>query len=304
VHCFNRGSCGSFRNAFTLVLSLLLLAAQGCVVKKTVKVPTAPKVALAKNATLDELLNGLESSAEHVSSLVSNAMRVTFTSGRVESGKLQEYRSAPGYILLKRPDSIRLNVQNPITKTSIVELVSVGDEFGVWYPRDNKFFVGRNSARELEVEGAPTFSARPSHIFEAIFPQKIAFRERGYRISLEEDRDSTTKYYILTLFRDAGDQKLEPVRKLWIDRSDLAVTRQFVYGEHGVVVSMIEYSNLAPTDGVLLPLSIRIERPVDGYILDMKFTSWRVNSDLPDSAFVMNPPSGAQKVVLKEKGRG
>ncbi len=99
-------------------------------------------------------------------------------------------------------------------------------------------------------------------------------------------------------------RKLEPVRKLWVDRSDLSVARQFVYGEHGVVVSMIQYSNLVPADGVVLPLSIRIERPIDGYILDMQFQSWRVNMELPDTAFVMSPPQGAQQVVLKEKGRG
>lgn len=276
----------------------------GCGIKRTVNVPTTTKIAQARTASLDELISNLETYSNRVSSLVSNAMRVTFTSGRIESGKLQEYRSAPGYILLKRPDSIRLNVQNPLTKTSIVELVSVGDQFSVWYPRENKFYLGKNSARELEVEGAPSFSARPSHIFEAVFPQKLAFKESGYRIAMEEDRDLTTKYYVLTVFREAGDAKLEPVRKLWVDRSDLSVARQVVYGERGVVVSIIQYSNLVPADGVLLPLSIRIERPVDGYILDMQFRSWRVNTELPDTAFVLNPPSGAQQVVLKEKGRG
>jgi outer membrane lipoprotein-sorting protein len=304
VHFTVRGSCGRSSGLNWLAIAVLAVSAGACGIKRTVKIVTSPRVAQAKTASLDELLANLESSSEHVSSLVSNAMRVTFTSGKVESGKLQEYRSAPGYILLKRPDSIRLNVQNPLTKTSIVELVSVGDQFGIWYPHDNKFYIGTNSAKELEVEGAPTFSARPSHIFEAIFPQKIGFRERGYRISMEEERDVTTKYYVLTMFRDLGDQKMEPVRKLWIDRADLTVTRQYMYGEHGVVVSMIQYSDVAVFDGVMLPLSIRIERPVDGYILDMQFKSWRVNTDLPDTAFLMTPPSGAQKVVLKEKGRG
>jgi outer membrane lipoprotein-sorting protein len=278
--------------------------ASGCGVKRTVTVPTAPRIAQAKTATYDQLIANLEKYTDRINSLVSTDMRVTFTSGRVESGKLQEYRSAPGYILLKRPDSIRLNVQNPLTKTSIVELVSLGDQFAVWYPRENKFFTGRNSAKELDVEGTPTFSARPSHIFEAILPQKIAASGSQTRISLEEDRDAQTKYYVLTFYRETGKTRLEPIRRLWIDRADLSVSRQFVYGEQGTVVSMIQYSDLTTVDGLLLPLSIRIERPIDGYILEMHFRTWRVNSDVPESSFVLNPPEGAQRVVLREKGKG
>jgi outer membrane lipoprotein-sorting protein len=54
---------------------------------------------------------------------------------------------------------------------------------------------------------------------------------------------------------------------------------------------------------LILPLSVRIERPVDKYMLSMQFKAWRVNPDLPDTAFVLMPPEGAQRVILKERGR-
>jgi outer membrane lipoprotein-sorting protein len=286
---------------------LILGASPACSVKRTVKVSVPTKILQAKTATFDELLALLKSYSDRLSALSSTTLRVSFTSGKVESGKLQEYRSAPGYVLLKRPNSLRLNVQNPLTKTSIIELASTGDEFSLWYPRDNKYFVGRNSANEFVVEGSensPAFSARPAHIYEALIPQMIALDEPRARISLEEDQDAAAKYYVLSIFQDVGQKQLRPQRRLWIERSELVVVKQQTFHDDGSIASLIQYSSFTPVDGLLLPLSIHIERPSDGYVLDMQFKSWRVNPEMPSAAFVLSPPAGAQRVVLKEKPQG
>jgi outer membrane lipoprotein-sorting protein len=232
-------------------------------------------------------------------------MRLTLISGKPESGQIQEYRSAPGYLLLQRPDSIRLNIQNPVTKTSIAELLSVGDAFSLWYPRENKFYMGSNSAKELALEGEganPVITARPAHIFEAVLPQNLPRKPSGVRITLHEDQDATTKYYILSMVRVGDELRATPVRKLWIDRSDLTVVRQQTFDEQGRLLSLIRYGNPTAVDGIMLPLTIRIERPLDGYSIDLQFKDWRLNPQLPENAFVMNPPAGAKKVELKEKG--
>src|SRR5207247_3018549 len=130
-----------------LVSTVVLLSfgfLEACAVKKTVSVPVSPKILAAKTATLDDLLTLLDSYGRKIETLSSSNLKISFTSGKIDSGKLQEYKSAPGYILLKRPDSLRLNIQNPITKTTIAELSSQGDDFSIWYPRENKYFVGRN----------------------------------------------------------------------------------------------------------------------------------------------------------------
>jgi len=286
-----------------IVLLALSAGSPSCLVKHTVRVAVPQKLLTARTATLEDLLNVLSSYSDRVLSLSSGTMKVTFTSGKMESGALQAYRSAPGYILLKRPDSIRLNVQNPITKTTLIELESVGDSFGLWYPRDNKFFSGKNSAREFEVEGHPGFTARAPHIFDAILPQRITFTSPGQYVSMEEDQDNVTKYYVLSVFNEENRRVLKPVRRLWIDRSDFTVARQRVYDTEGRIVSLIQYGRLLPLDGLLLPLSIKIDRPLDGYSLDLEFANWRLNPDLPDKDFAPAPPHGAQVVELREKGR-
>jgi len=278
----------------------LLAAAPGCSVKKTVPVVVPPAILSARSAGLDELVELLRRRDGRIASLSSNSLRVTFTSGRPESGSLQEYRSAPGYLLVQRPASIRVNIQNPVTKTTIVDLLSVGDGFSIWYPRDNKFFTGLNSVREFEL-GGPSFTARPAHILEAILPEGLDLSPPGSQIAMEEDQDAVARYYILTLYRHSAGPTLYPVRKLWIERSSFTVSRQHTFRERGELASVIHYSQYMQLEDVQLPQAIRLERPADGYSLLLQFKTWRLNPELPEAAFVLAPPGGAERVELKAK---
>jgi outer membrane lipoprotein-sorting protein len=294
----------------TAGLAILFLlgatALTGCSVKRTVKVEVPQKVLEAKTASLDELVALAGNYSEKLRTLSSTSLKISYVSGKLDSGTLQQYRSAPGYVLLKSPDALRLNIQNPLTKTAIAELASRGDDFALWFPRDNKYFVGRNSSRELELESgqnAATFTARPFHIYEAIIPRSIPISNPQMKISLEEDRDTTAKYYVVSVFRESGPHRLRVLRRIWFERSALAVVRQKTFEEDGSVSSIITYSNLAPVEGLLMPLLIRLERPGDGYSLDMEFKNWRANSEIPDTSFTLAKPPAAQVVQLKEKGK-
>lgn len=298
-----RKRCGLLAGTL-VVLFAVVLGGSACSIKKTVKVQVPNKILRAKTATFQELVALVDRHIDGIQSLSSATMRETFRSGKIESGKLQEYRIAPGYVLLRRPDSIRLSIQNPLTKTSIADLVSSGDGFSAWFPTENKFYEGKNSIKEFEVEGSsstPSFTARPIHIFHAILWPKLPLGEPGCRIALEEDQDDAAKYYVLAVYKDDGDGRLIPVRKFWIERSELTITRQRTYESTGELASIIHYSKLFSVEGPMLPLSIGIERPPDGYSLDLEFKNWRVNPQLPDDAFILTPPPGAQRIYLREK---
>jgi len=283
------------------ILAAVVLVSAGCSVKRTVDVAVPAGIREARTAGFEELASLLRDRDRGITSLSSTSLQVTFTSGRIESGKLQEYRSAPGYVLLKRPDSIRVSIQNPITKTTILELLSVGDDFSIWYPRENKFYIGKNSAREFDLEGSPSFTVRPIHMLQALMPQDVSAGPPDSRIAMEEDQDANARYYVLSLYETLAGPALYPKKKLWIDRANFAVARQQSYEEGGALAGIVYYSNMSLVDGTLLPLGVRMERSADGYSLDMRFKDWRLNPDLPDTAFVMAPPGGAQIVVLKEK---
>jgi len=239
--------------------------------------------------------------------LSSNSLRVTYTSGSKESGKLVEYRSAPGYILLKRPDSLRLVVQNPLTKTAILDLLSVGNDFCVWSPRENTFYTGHNNSRKLvarDSSKAHELTIRPAHILEAVLPTWMPVASPDTRIAAKQDEAGDgAMSYLISVFKEGGDSRLIPIRDIWIERTRLTIARQQVYLASGERASIIEYLGHVETDGFLLPLEVRMDRPLDGYLMDMQFRSWRVNPHLPDSAFVLEPPEGARRVQFEEEGR-
>jgi len=286
---------------------LLLPTASGCGVKTEVQVPIAPKIAAAKTATLQELLAMLQGYRAKITTLSSRSVKVSLTVAKAESGKAQVYHSAPGYILLRQPSDMLLNVQVPLTKTTAVELLSRDDQFELWSPRDNKLYVGRNSAKgfELEENGqALAFTARPVHIIDAILPHPVSLSRQDERISKTEEQDAEAKYYVLTLYQETGTPELRVLRRLWIERSQMVLAKDETFTESGQLAGIVKYSDPGTFDGMLLPRAIVIDRPLDGYSLGLRFSDWRINPSLEDSAFVLNPPPEAKRIILKEKDNG
>jgi hypothetical protein len=286
-----------------LILSLVALPANVGCIKKRIKAQVSAKILQARTASFDELIDILKR-YDQIRDLSSNALRAKLSYGKWESGEVDRYRDAPGYILLRRPGSTHLRIQNFVTKTTVLDILSVGNEFSAWIPSRNKFYQGDNSAKELVSKDLPNgIPFRGTHIFEAIFPQSMQLDAPELLISLEEAVDTEAKYYILSQYKRGSAPRIHAIRKIWIERSELAIARQQIYMEDGRLISDIKYSVLEPVNEFLLPLKINIDRPLDGYALELEFRSrsWRINSNLPDDGFVLKPPEGAEIIQLKEK---
>jgi hypothetical protein len=301
-------NCGRGSILVSVILSLFILtAAGGCGIKKQINVEVPQKILQARTATLDELL-GIINNYERINNLSCSSIKLTLVLGKRESGELDKYKKAPGYLVLRRPDSIRLVVQEPIIKTPQLDLLSVNDDFSIFIRSRNEFYTGKNSAKELVAEDAPDapeIPIRPGHLFKAILPQGISNDLPGTRIIMEEDMDPDANYYALSICREGTARRDYIVRRIWIERSSLTIARQRLFGEDGQILSDIVYSNMNLTDGFYLPQEIHMDRPQDGYTFDMEFNSdrWRVNSDLRDKAFILTPPEGSRIIHLTDKGR-
>jgi outer membrane lipoprotein-sorting protein len=287
-----------------LMLSLLLPLMVSSCIKQTIKTRVPQKILQAKTATLEELLNRIQE-YDKISSL-SSSLDVTYFSGKKESGEILKIKKQPGYILLKRPNSVHLVVQNFVTKTRELELLSVENDLSLWIRRENKLYLGKNSAKVLIAKDAPespelTIPIRGGHIFEAVFPQSLKIDAPGFRYSMIEESDHEAKYYVLESYREGMGQRIYVDRKIWIERSSLNIARQQVYLDEGQMVGDITYSNAVLIEGFYLPLIMHIDRPLDGYALNIEFKSWRINPDLADNAFVLTTPEGTQTIHLIEK---
>lgn len=285
-----------------LLLSAAMLACSGCFYKTTVRVPIPVNIAHDKTATFEELMS-IARRNDKIESLRSR-LHVTLTRGKVESGVLEKI-TGPGYISLKCPDSLHLNIQNPLTSSSFFELLSQGDEFKAWDSRVNKLYTGKNSARVLVPANSPDgsefiFPGRPPHIFEAILPESIDTEAPGVWSSLEEQGGMEARYYVLVFSLESAAHRLHVLRKIWIERTGLAVARQQRYAEDGKIISDVRYSHVTQADGFLFPLTIDMDRPLDGYSLKLEFEDLRINPDINSNSFVIIHP-GAEEVPLIEK---
>jgi outer membrane lipoprotein-sorting protein len=285
-------------------LVLLLFAFSGCRIRRTINIEVSQRILQAKTAGFEDLL-GMLQSYDRIHSL-SSSLDVTYSYGKKESGVIHEIRKQPGYILLKRPDSTRLVVQNFVTGTRELEVLSAGDDLSIYYRPENALYVGRNSAKNLMLEntGNPDnfkIPIRGGHIYEAIFPQSIQMDAPGFLYSMEEEADTGAKYYVLNVYKEGAAKRIHTIRKLWIERSSMAISRQQVYLDDGQVVSDIAYSDEMDVDGFKLPLHIHIDRPLDGYALNLEFKGWRIDPDLQDNAFSLKLPEGVQIIHLIEK---
>ncbi len=287
------------------VMGLLLLPVFGCGVKTPVKVAVSPRVAAARTATLQELVSSLQQFDSRVRSLKSASVKVTLTTRKGDSGIWEKYKRADAYILLQRPDDLLLTVQDPILKTTLLQLASYGDEFEMYNPGDRKLYVGDNRAREFQVEddgNAVTITARPKHIFDAILPPALPLGTPGIRISRTEWQDPDAKYYILTILQESGGDEMRMLRQIWIERSQLAVAREITFSDSGELAGIVDYGDLSEFGGVLLPRTVRIDRPVDGYSLDIAIGSWSVNPEIDDAIFTLRVPDDTKRIMLKAKG--
>jgi len=297
---------GNGRIPVSVLLTLAVwffLGSSGCLVKRTVKVPVSPAILAARTATPAELIALRRQAEMNLYALSSGSLRITYTGGKQESGKLQQYRSAPGYLLLREPDSIRMNIQNPVTKTTLADMVSSSEDFSVWYPRENKLFRGRNSDPEYELDDGSRFSLRPRHVYEALMPGAKASGMPGHQLGFEEDQDESRKYYVLSTFGPGADGILRPLRREWVDRSNFAPVKVVTFDPSGRPVGIVHYRAYREYGKVMLPLEVRIERPVDGYSLDLAFRDWRLNPELPEDAFLLKTPPDARLVQLQAKAR-
>ena len=285
-----------------ILLLVISSIASGCSVKRKVAIEVSPKILAAQNASFDDLL-GIVRTYDAINDL-SCRMKVTLTYGKWESGQQEEYKGAPGYILLRQPDSLHLVVQNPITHTAIFDVLSVGDDFSAWIPSKLKFYKGKNSARELVADDLPGgIPLRASHIFEAIAPHIPHVDSKEMRVSVEEVADKSAKYYILSVYKEGIPPRIHTIRRIWIERSQLAISKQQIFDETGRMLSDIEYLGMIAVDKFFVPLGLNMTRPEDGYALKMEFRSdsWKINKGLKDEGFVLSPPEGAEIIYLKDK---
>jgi outer membrane lipoprotein-sorting protein len=292
-----------------VVLALMPMLAAGCMSIKTTHDVKKEEIHVQMEASEDQLVARYNEQARAVQTLQATVDLVPST-GSTYSGVIEEYHDVPGFILAKRPATVRVIGQAPVVAKNIFDMVSDGETFRIFIPSKNTFLVGSTSLSRTSKK--PIENLRPQHVVDALFWPELP---AAAHVLFEQFDADPNRYYILTLLRDVAGGKIEIARKIWFDRVNLRVSRVQLYGAAGRLDSDVAYSDLQPiglptaggatsATSASYPRDIHIWRPQDDYKLEIRILKLTVNEEITADRFDLTQPPGTELVRVGEEQAG
>lgn len=285
-----------------LLLLLALVPLSGCLFRSR-KVENRISTAKLLTATRDELVDHINSAANQIHTLNATVDIDTSVGGEVK-GKITEYKQIRGYVLVRKPEMLRMIGLMPIVRNRAFDMVSDGKTFKLWIPVKNKFIVGRNDV--VLPSNQPLENIRPQQIYDSLLLRQIssddiAVLENGY----EEIQDPKTRrwmqqpdYELDVIVRNEHGWFLQ--RKIIFNRVNLQPDRQLMYDQNGYVATDTRYNDFRDYDGFKFPSVIQIWRPQEEYSIVLNMVKLQINQPLTDDQFVLQQPPGSQVVHLDQ----
>ena len=277
-----------------IVLILLLLFPASCISRKRV-LPEEQRLLPAKTATRGELVQDLEAKSNSIQTL-QGTVSLDLSGGGAKSGVLTEYHQTTGYVVVDRPKQIRFKVVAPIVLSTIVDMVSDGGQYRVSIPVKNQFFVGDVNAPANSKTAL--VNLRPQHLLDGLFIDVRPYLNKAQVKSvLEEAVQGRRSYYVFS-FINIGGSEAQLMEKLWIDRTDMQVSRKQVFAKEGRLETDVEYLDYQSEGAESFPQTVVIQRPLEEYTVKMTFLKAAFNQKLAADTFNLERPDGSELVRL------
>jgi len=285
-----------------LVLAVVVLAPlSGCLFRShpvESRISTAP----LKQATETELIDRINSQAASIKTL-NATVDISTSVGGWTKGKITQYQTISGYIMVRKPQLLRMIGLLPIVRNRAFDMVSNGQTFELSIPPKNRFIIGRNEI--LTHSSQPLENLRPQHILDALLVREIdsaneiAVLENSYETVADPKKKKEVQQpdYVITVIR-RGDAGWYLSRKIIFSRLDLEPHEQIVYDQRGYIASDVHYSKFSDHEGIDFPGGINIWRPQQEYAINLTVQKLVLNQPLADEQFALQQPAGAQVVHL------
>ena len=287
---------GLQRSPILLLLLIAVVPLGGCLSRsRPVAVDTS--IMQLQTATGNDLIERINAEAAEIQTFKAT-VGITASVGGSKLGKITEFQEIRGYILVRKPSSLRMTGLFPILQNQVFDMVSSGQEFKLWIPPRNKFIVGDNE--EARPCAEPLGNLRPQVIYSALLLQAVDPQNEltvleasdGELIDQRTQKETLRPDYSLNIIKQSGQQWYLS-RKIVFDRTDLRPDQQLLYDEHGSIVTDVHYDDYREFNGVFFPTCILIWRPREEYSIRLQVTKLTINGPIMDDQFVLEPPSGA-----------
>jgi outer membrane lipoprotein-sorting protein len=292
---------------FGLLTALAVLACvwgESACLFRTRPVEMRTSTAKLETATKQQLVSYLQTEAAKIKTL-NATVDIAASVGGEKKGKVTQYEEIRGYILVRKPNTLRMIGLFPIVRNKAFDMVSDGDQFKLSIPAKNKFYIGHNNI--VHPGGNTLESLRPQVIYSALLlpdmdpDNDIAVLED----SKEDIYDAKKKrileqpnYVIDVIHHAGGDWYL--ARKVVFDRTNLTVHEQIIYNPDGAISTEATYQVYQDYNGVSFPSVIEIKRPQEEYSIRLTVDKLTVNETLRDDQFALQQPPGSLLIDLDQ----
>jgi outer membrane lipoprotein-sorting protein len=251
------------------------------------------------NASLDQLLEQTTQRYDLVHSMTLSVEMSTSTGGSLQ-GVVKESVSFSGYIIIGKPEDIRVLLLLPVLRSKALDMVSDGKSFKMLIPPKNCAIVGSDVVTNTSQKGL--YSLRPAVILDSLLIQGI---QADQVVSMTQDSRVIANPkkkndliddpdYDLEFLSQAQGQVARTLRVVHISRDNLLPYRQDIYNSDGKVETQAFYSNFRKFGNVNFPTKIVIQRPLDELGLTITVTKASFNQNLESDQFKLEiPPSTA-----------
>jgi outer membrane lipoprotein-sorting protein len=280
-----------------LALLFLLPLINGCLVHtRRIKQAKMPSVVIS--ATPDELVKDINDQCQTIHSLSATVV-FRATVGGSNNGKEKTYTSFNGYILLRKPESLRVIGLVPVLHTRAFDMASDGNTFKLWIPHENKVFEGPNTVTKESPNTLENF--RPNVFSDSLLIKCI---DPDDLVTLTSDTntklDPKTKqlvveadYDLSVLRRKGNSNELIPERVIHFNRVDLRPYEEDIYDPKGAIQTQAIYGPNQKFGTVEFPGTITIKRPLEQYQIVITLEKLVTNLKLNNDQFQLKTPAGA-----------
>ena len=291
------------RQAFALAAISLAPALTGCLTH-TRYVPKTRVADVIISTSLDAMARQLAGRYDAMQTF-NAGVEISATTGGGLQGKEVQTLSFAGYILMRKPEYLRVLLLVPVVRTSALDMVSDGKNFKLLIPPRKRAIVGSNTVTTPSKNGLENL--RPDVFFDSMFIQgpeedeimsmttDIRVMESGKK---KKDLIEEPAYALQILKRPEGTQA-RTLRVIHINSTDLLPYQQDIYDKDGQVVTKAYYANYQYYGNTPFPSNIIIERPRDHYSLTVNITKLTFNGHLDDDQFELKIPENIPIETLK-----
>jgi outer membrane lipoprotein-sorting protein len=286
-----------------LALVPMLALVTGCsLVPQIRKLPVPKPPSITKNATPEELVDGLNKRWAGIETLTAT-VNIQATVFKSKEGLQKDSPTLRGNILLRKPATLR--VLGRYLGVLAFDMVSDGEHFTLSIPTQKRVIKGLNKHKSHSVNALENL--RPDFFLDSLLVRGLAPEDEYMAVEDSKTIEDTARKHLyaipeykLTIMQHAGDShKLLPLRVVYFHREDLMPYQQDIYDSTGVLETQVFYEAYQDFDGNSFPSSIVIKRPVDDIQIVMEVEAVKENLPLPDEQFVPKTAEGSTVQELK-----